>query len=91
MTNGTTTGEGTVTSERDYSKLTGHELRDRLIRQPQLADRCDLEKLDDSDWCDLLEKRPELADKCDQWNAFEGEQFARLLSVSVAFSERRTA
>ena len=36
-----------------------------LIRQPQLADRCDWSKIDGGDWACLLRWHPDICGKCD--------------------------
>ena len=59
-----------------------------LARQPQFAEKCNLEKLSEFDWIVLLKYQPQFAEKCNIWNKFSGYNWIVLLKYQPQFAEK---
>ncbi|MBR2441085.1 MAG: hypothetical protein IKB25_12875 [Lentisphaeria bacterium] len=60
-----------------------------LIKEPQLADKCDKwNEFESNDWADLLSIQPQFADKCDKWNKFDSYDWTELLIRQPQFADK---
>ena len=56
---------------REPSELVGSDWCELLMKQPELADKCDWERLNCFDWSLLLKVQPQFANRC-PWEIFDG-------------------